>query len=448
VTALAAVLASGWRNVLWLYGYFTSFLIVNITVEGYEAHAMMQYLREVYRISRFGPRAYVGFFFNIRPLRRTQLVAMEDTTRGAHIYWHGWRPLWSRPGGLRTNLGDGTFHGVRSQLTFIRGTFNADQLVLAATEHFNQHLAQIDNESQLLRGRRHYIRHVHGSDGKPAQLLLGQSNGDAPAVPLNDQTNKREIMVNRLLGLDWDDIGPNLPARGGALNQLALSDTMQEVVASLRRWLSAEAWYRQRGIPWRFNQLFYGKPGTGKTATIRAIAEDFDLPIFVYDLATLYNDELRNGWLKMLAEVPAIALIEDIDAVFEGRENKRGHLTFDCLLNCLDGVERADGLLVFITTNRPEVLDSALATWDATERTVSAVRPGRIDRAVHVTELDDSGRLQLAKRVLAEYPATWDQLVAEGSGDTGAEFQERCRSLALELYWSQQREADCSCVES
>ena len=41
----------------------------------------------------------------------------------------------------------------------------------------------------------------------------------------------------------------------------------------------------------------------------------------------------------------------------DGDDDKNGRgplvppLTFDCLLNCLDGVERADGIFTIITTN-------------------------------------------------------------------------------------------------
>ena len=61
--------------------------------------------------------------------------------------------------------------------------------------------------------------------------------------------------------------------------------------------------------------------------------------------------------------------------------------------------------------------------------------PGRIDRVLELTPLDDRGRGKIAQRILAEWPDLWDELVAEGQGDTGAQFQERCARRAIELHY-------------
>ena len=54
-------------------------------------------------------------------------------------------------------------------------------------------------------------------------------------------------------------------------------------------------------------------------------------------------------------------LIEDIDCLFEKREHKDSPLiTFSSFLNVLDGVLYKHGLICFITTNHPELLDRAI----------------------------------------------------------------------------------------
>lgn len=77
-----------------------------------------------------------------------------------------------------------------------------------------------------------------------------------------------------------------------------------------------------------FFEEFHGKiylpPGTGKTAIARAIAEDLDMPLFVYALGQLLNEELEKSWAEIQAHIPCIALFEDFDNVFEGRQNIYG----------------------------------------------------------------------------------------------------------------------------
>ena len=104
--------------------------------------------------------------------------------------------------------------------------------------------------------------------------------------------------------------------------------------------------------------------------TARALAQDLDLPVTSYDLATLDNRELREAWSRMLASAPCMALLEDVDGVFEGRTNKLGEagggLTFDGLLDCLGGLVVPRGVLTVVTTNHPEGLDPALGLRGAT----------------------------------------------------------------------------------
>ena len=128
--------------------------------------------------------------------------------------------------------------------------------------------------------------------------------------------------------------------------------------------------------------------------------------------------------------------MEDIDAVFEGRKNvavdNGPGLTFDCLLNCLDGVQRADGLMVLITTNHLDRIDPAIGQPGSI-----GSRPGRIDRIVSMGQLDEDGRRKLAERILGEWPQWIEDLCHAGRDDTPAQFQERCGRLALKLHYGE-----------
>ena len=97
---------------------------------------------------------------------------------------------------------------------------------------------------------------------------------------------------------------------------------------------------------------------------------------------SLAGGELDDDSLNTLlnsTEVNSIILLEDIDAIFQGREavNKkdnngrhrgRSGPSFSGLLNALDGVRSQEGRILIMTTNHKEKLDPAL------------LRPGRADR--------------------------------------------------------------------
>ncbi len=144
---------------------------------------------------------------------------------------------------------------------------------------------------------------------------------------------------------------------------------------------------------------------------------------------------MESGWRDMMSHTPCIAIIEDIDSVFDKRKNLTGDLTFDCLLNCIDGVERSDGVFLIITTNYLEKIDSALAQIDNGK----ATRPSRIDRVIEMTNPDKNGLYKIANRILKEYPDMINNVVIDGYNDTGAQFQERCVKFALDRFWKEKQ---------
>src|SRR5262249_27604663 len=272
----------------------------------------------------------------------------------------------------------------------------------------------------------------------------------------------------RLLAHKPDQLGKAPLHDGRALENLIFPERVRNLIREIELWRSNRDWYRARGIPWKRGWLLYGPPGTGKTALARAFAEDLNMPIYVFNLAQMSNHELMESWTKMQVNVPCIALIEDIDSVFHGRENvarknmpmpwlmpKRNEgehqppptpLTFDCLLNCLDGVERADGIFTIITTNDLSKIDPALGQPrklpDGTMEFIST-RPGRIDKAVELTFMEADDKKRLAKRILGEYPEEYRKMLGfidrfPELQETPAQFQERCAQVALACFGKEQ----------
>jgi hypothetical protein len=120
-----------------------------------------------------------------------------------------------------------------------------------------------------------------------------------------------------------------------------------------------------------------------------------------------------------------------------------GKLSFDCLLNCLDGVEKSNGIFTVITTNHIEKLDPAMGQprrkEDGSLEFIST-RPGRIDKAIELGYMADADKLKLARRIFFDNEAGYRQVcrlleLEPHRKETPAQFQERCAQIALEMLW-------------
>jgi len=126
--------------------------------------------------------------------------------------------------------------------------------------------------------------------------------------------------------------------------------------------------YLYYGIPYKFTNMLYGVPGGGKTSLINAIASNFSCDIYVIPLTKKLDDislidafsGINEG--EERSNLKKLVVIEDIDCIFEDRKIGDDHnmVTLQGLLNCLDGFTTVEGTILFITANKPEVLDYAL----------------------------------------------------------------------------------------
>jgi ATP-dependent 26S proteasome regulatory subunit len=157
------------------------------------------------------------------------------------------------------------------------------------------------------------------------------------------------------------------------------------------------------------------------------------------------NQDFISAWEESMSRTPCITLFEDIDGVFNGRENvatkgsMNSGLTFDCLLNTLDGVQNTDGCFIVVTTNCIEHVDRAIGIPSNGDDVSS--RPGRIDRVINFVPLSTEGKEKMANRILGGFPENkWKHLITEAKDRTGAQFQDMCSRLALKLFWEGKKE--------
>lgn len=152
--------------------------------------------------------------------------------------------------------------------------------------------------------------------------------------------------------------------------------------------------YLSFGIPYKSVAMIYGPPGSGKTSTIKAIASSLDCDLYVLPITKdMLDTHLVDAfsYINEQEEKERIIVIEDIDTLFDDRkegDNKNG-ITLQGFLNCLDGFTCVEGTMLFITANKPEVLDYAM------------LRSCRID---HKIELGYADKYQTHQMFLKFFP--------------------------------------------
>lgn len=423
---LIALAAACWAKLKAFGARVVNLLIAKEKFEHLADNAIRAYLWEIGKRSPFGPRTYGGYEYFVRPLNRRQVVGTEMLSSDTILFWVGWRPLWACFGpGDPQGRGDPTL-----SLTYIRGMFDIEDMLRKAITRYN---ADAHGES---RRNRYQVFRVTGR-GKLGMMGATRPDSDGELdMPKRARSNDIEGQISRstrYLDFAPDELGEPRPSN--PFEFLGYPPEGRAVIAAVEWWFAAEREYRSRGVPWRMGVALTGPPGTGKTSMARAIAQKLGLPIYAVELATMTDVELIAAWQRAKNNSPSVVLIEDVDTVFYGRQVVEGGpdgLSFGCLLNCLSGAEGADGVLVFVTTNCPETLDSALGAPDP--ETGRSTRPGRIDQVVHLGPLDAAGRTLVASKILAGFPADAAWAEAEGArlNMTGAVFQNMCLERAFE----------------
>ncbi len=216
---------------------------------------------------------------------------------------------------------------------------------------------------------------------------------------------------------EWVSQGEKLSR---SLDSVILPEMMlQRIVEDVREFSNQDTrdWYAHHGLPYRRSFLFHGKPGTGKTSTIRALAGALSLSACFLSLgdSRIGNPELQSA----LADLPpnALLVIEDIDALFneDRKSDNPSPLTFSGLLNALDGLISEDGVISIMTTNHLEKLDPAL------------IRAGRVDRKF---EFASPTKEMVAKFFRSFYPQAADAKVEEFAELVFKRPEPEARSLA------------------
>jgi DNA replication protein DnaC len=269
------------------------------------------------------------------------------------------------------------------KLSLLSNTLPSAELAFYVKDLYTAHLQEIKNSL----GDKIYYFDQKSQHSQPPPLPVSQ---DASAI----QNHKRMIISTSPKQLSFT----MSPFYSNKKFSNIYGDEVRLIEKRVNFFMDNKDWYDSKGIPYQIGLLLSGMPGAGKTSIIRAIANLTRRHIVNVNFANIttatqlknlfYSDKIQVYKDTSLSELQSyfipvdqrIYVLEEIDAIGDivkqrtnddTKSSVNDELTLMEILTVLDGTMEIPGRIVIMTSNHPEVLDSAL------------IRPGRIDVKVH-----------------------------------------------------------------
>ncbi|XP_022086133.1 spermatogenesis-associated protein 5-like isoform X2 [Acanthaster planci] len=296
----------------------------------------------------------------------------------------------------------------------------ADITVVADTAHgyVGADLAAVCKEAAI-----HSFERLKGtlSDSELKDTVSVSSQDVLLALKTVKPSAMREVEI-RVPRVHWSDIG----------GQVAIKQKLKQAV----EWpIKHPEAFQRLGITPPRGILMYGPPGCSKTLIAKALATESGLNFISVKGPELFNKwvgeserAVREVFRKARTAAPAIIFFDEIDALAVERGSSSGgsnvaDRVLGQLLTEIDGVEKLQDVTIVAATNRPDMIDKAL------------LRPGRLDRILHITLPDSQTRRDIFQIQFRIMPIASDvdveSLVGETEKYSGAEVVALCREAGL-----------------
>ncbi|WP_181686048.1 CDC48 family AAA ATPase [Halorhabdus salina] len=231
----------------------------------------------------------------------------------------------------------------------------------------------------------------------------------------------REVFVE-VPDVSWEDVG-------------GLEDTNERLRETIQWPLEYPQVFEQMDMQSAKGVLLYGPPGTGKTLLAKAVANEAEsnfISVKGPELLNKYVGESEKGvrevFSKARENAPTVIFFDEIDSIAGERgtnmgDSGVGERVVSQLLTELDGLEDLEDVVVIATTNRPDLIDAAL------------LRPGRLDRHIHVPVPDEEARRKVFEVHTRDKPLAenvdLDDLARRTEGYVGADIEAVAREAAM-----------------
>ena len=271
----------------------------------------------------------------------------------------------------------------------------------------------------------------YGRQTASLEVLAGDTEAAANFLAeFRRRMQHHSILKGQVISLVMGEYGPSAAgvtfhARPAlAASEVILPDgLLQKVsdhalgIAEHRDTLNRYGQHLKRGI------LLYGRPGTGKTHTVRYLLSRSEGATAIL---------LSGGSLARISEAatmaralqPSIVVLEDCDLIAEDRSFGHGPqpLLFE-VLDAMDGLASDADVAFVLTTNRVDMLERALAQ-----------RPGRVDLAVEIplpAQPERVALLELYSRGIPFGTAALEEAAGRTEGTTASFARELIRRAVV-----------------
>ncbi|MGM0509558.1 MAG: AAA family ATPase [Thermoplasmatota archaeon] len=212
-----------------------------------------------------------------------------------------------------------------------------------------------------------------------------------------------------------------------------LDDVKEEVKESILIPLLRPDISQQFGVETSKGVLLFGPIGCGKTMLMKSLATELDVEMINVkcgDIMSRWYGESEDKIMKLFEVArkrkPCIIFFDEVDTIAKKRDM---YATDDVtprllslLLSELDGMDRAEGIIIVGSTNKPEMMDPAL------------LRPGRFDKIIYIPTPDKESRKEILSIHLRDKPLSkdveLDKIARRTEGFSGADMANLAKEAA------------------
>ena len=265
------------------------------------------------------------------------------------------------------------------------------------------------------------------------QELRISDNDFIQAINMVEPSAMREIMID-IPDISWEDVG-------------GLEDIKSELQEAVEWPLKYPKLFEKAGIRPLNGIILFGPPGCGKTLLAKAVASESQC-----NFITVKGPEILSKWVgesqKSIREIfrkgrqasPSIIYFDEIDAItavrmsYDGTGSGVTSSIVNQILVEMDGLEDRKGVIVIASTNRPDLVDSAL------------LRPGRFDRLLYVMAPDLESRKKILGVHTSNMPLANDvslkHIAQITDGYSGADLENVCREAGMQAIREKMEDID------